>query len=48
LVYLLDSRFPDLIIGLAISIIVIRGGIQLIKDAKNEKQNQSAAGDVKR
>ena len=48
LVYLLDSRFPDLIIGLAISIIVIRGGIQLIKDAKNEKQNQSAAGNVKR
>ena len=48
LVYLLDSRFPDLIIGLAISIIVIRGGIHIIKDAKNEKQDQSAAGDVKR
>ncbi|MCH9646401.1 MAG: cation transporter [Proteobacteria bacterium] len=42
LVYLLDSRFPDLIIGLAISIIVIRGGIHIIKDANNEKQIQSA------
>lgn len=36
-VYLLDSRFPDLIIGLIISIIVIRGGIHIIKDAYHEK-----------
>jgi len=42
LVYLFDSRFPDLIIGLAISIIVIRGGVNIIKDANNEKQIQSA------
>lgn len=41
LVYLLDSRFPDLMIGLVISIIVIRGGIHIIKDAKNEKHIQS-------
>ena len=40
LVYLLDSRFPDLIIGLAISAIVIRGGLHIIKDACNEKQIQ--------
>ena len=40
LVYLLDSRHPDLIIGMAISIIVIRGGIQIIKDASNEMQLQ--------
>ena len=40
LVYLLDSRFPDLIIGLAISIIIIRGGIHIVKDANNEKQIQ--------
>lgn len=39
LVYLFDSRFPDLIIGLAISFIVIRGGIHIIKEAKNEKFN---------
>ncbi|MBC8212839.1 MAG: cation transporter [Gammaproteobacteria bacterium] len=41
LVYQLDSRFPDLIIGLVISIIVIRGGLHIIKDANNEKQIQS-------
>ncbi len=37
LVYMLDSRYPDLIIGLAISIIVIRGGIYIVKDANHEK-----------
>ncbi len=37
LVYMLESRYPDLLIGLAISIIVIRGGIDIIKDASNEK-----------
>jgi len=31
LVYALASPYPDLIIGLAISLIVIRGGIQIIK-----------------
>lgn len=40
LVYLLDSRFPDLIIGMIISIIVIHGGIIIIKDANDEKQLQ--------
>jgi len=38
LVYLLDSTFPDLIIGIIISIIVIRGGIHIIKDVNNEKE----------
>lgn len=38
LVYLFDSRYPDLIIGLAISVIVIRGGIHIIKDAATEKR----------
>jgi cation diffusion facilitator family transporter len=42
LVYLLDSRFPDLIIGMIISIIVVRGGIHIIKDADQEKQLLSA------
>ncbi|MDH3354592.1 MAG: cation diffusion facilitator family transporter [Chromatiales bacterium] len=37
LVYLFDSRYPDLIIGLAISVIVVRGGIHIIKDAAAEK-----------
>lgn len=38
LVYLLESRIPDLVIGLAISIIVIRGGIHIVKDASKEQQ----------
>lgn len=36
LVYLLDSRFPDLIIGMMISILVMRGGLFIIKDARIE------------
>ena len=38
LVSALGSRFPDLLIGLAISIIVIRGGIHILRDAVNEKK----------
>ncbi len=36
LVYALNSRFPDLVIGLVISIIVIRGGLNILNDASNE------------
>ena len=38
LVYTFESRYPDILIGLAISIIVIRGGIHIFKDASNEKR----------
>lgn len=38
LVYITGSRFPDLVIGLVISIVVIKGGIDIIKDAKSEKR----------
>ncbi len=37
LVYWLDSHLPDLLIGFAIALIVIRGGIAIIKDASREK-----------
>lgn len=37
LVNLLNSRFPDLIIGFMISIVVISGGIKIIQDAKSEQ-----------
>ncbi len=37
LVYLLDSHLPDLLIGFAIALIVIRGGMAIIRDAANEK-----------
>ena len=43
-VYLLDSRFPDLIIGFVISLIVIRGGIHIVKDAANEKSIHNGVG----
>jgi cation diffusion facilitator family transporter len=38
LVYLFDSPFPDFMVGFAISILVIYGGIHIIKDANNEKK----------
>lgn len=37
LVFLLDSHLPDLLVGCAIALIVIRGGIAIIKDAAKEK-----------
>jgi len=41
LVYLLDTRLPDLIIGLLISLIVVRGGMHIIKDADMERKLQA-------
>ena len=41
LVYFLNSRLPDIIIGIAITLIVIRGGILIVKDAAKEKQLQA-------
>ena len=38
LVYYLDSRLPDLIIGIIITLIVVWGGIFILKDAAKEKQ----------
>lgn len=37
LVYFLGSRFPDLIIGFAVGVIVLRGGIQILKEAREAK-----------
>lgn len=34
LVIVTSSRFPDLIIGTVISVVVIRGGVKILKDAK--------------
>ncbi len=36
LVYLFNSHLPDLLIGFAIALIVIRGGVAIIKDASKE------------
>ena len=38
LVYLLDSPFPDLFIGFVIAFIVVRGGIDIMRDANQEKE----------
>lgn len=38
-VYLFDTRWPDLVIGLIVSIIVLRGAISILKDAKQELRN---------
>jgi len=35
LVYLFNSHLPDLLIGFAIALIVIRGGLAIIRDASN-------------
>ncbi len=37
LVHLLDSPFPDLFIGFVIAFIVVRGGIDIMRDANQEK-----------
>lgn len=38
LVWLLDSHYPDLIIGLIISLIVLRGGIQILQTTQQTSQ----------
>lgn len=37
LVWALGSRYPDLVIGLAITIVVLRGGLQILKEAEEQK-----------
>ena len=43
LVALLGSRYPDLIVGTIISLIVIRGGITILKDAKQTRDAVTCA-----
>lgn len=38
LVYLLESCYPDLMIGLIISVIVTRCGLQILREANRERQ----------
>ncbi len=38
LVHALDSRFPDLVVGLIIAAVVLRGGIQIVRDAAGERR----------
>ena len=43
LVYATGTRYPDLIIGMLISLIVIRGGVHIIADAAIEKKKSNVS-----
>lgn len=43
LVMYLDSRMPDLVIGTAISALVLRGGIQILRESRQVRLNESGA-----
>ena len=43
LVLYLDSRLPDLIIGALISAVVLRGGVQILREAKEARQGKVGA-----
>jgi Co/Zn/Cd efflux system component len=45
LVAIAGSRYPDLIVGTIISLIVIRGGVNILKDARQTRE--AAAGAAK-
>lgn len=42
-VYALNSNLPDLIIGCLVSLLVVRGGMHIIKDAEQERQLQGSS-----
>jgi cation diffusion facilitator family transporter len=42
-VHFLNSNIPDIIVGLIISLVVIKGGFSILKDSKNELENSSCA-----
>ncbi len=44
LVWLLDSRWPDLIIGSLIALIILNGARHIIQDARNEYGPEEASG----
>jgi Co/Zn/Cd efflux system component len=41
LVAMTDSRIPDLVIGVVVALVVFRGGVHILKDAKNENDSSS-------
>jgi Co/Zn/Cd efflux system component len=43
LVWILSSRFPDLVIGLVIGLIVLRGGIRILKTAEEGRAEMSCS-----
>jgi len=47
LVAIIGSRFPDLIVGALISLIVVRGGIKILEDAKNTRESATCSSQQK-
>jgi Co/Zn/Cd efflux system component len=43
LVAVIGSRFPDLIVGTIISLLVIRGGVKILEDAKQTRESAKCA-----
>ena len=43
LVWLLGSRFPDLIVGAIISAVIVRGGVKILQEAKQERKTHIRA-----
>ena len=47
IVYLFDTRWPDLVIGFIVSIVVMRGAVLILKDARQEfRENSSTNGEI--
>ena len=47
MVYLFDTRWPDLGIGFIVSIVVLRGAVLILKDARQEfRENSSTNGEI--
>ncbi len=44
LVYWLGSNWPDLVIGSLVSLLVVRGGVMILKEARAESQNSCSQG----
>jgi len=42
LVWVLGSRYPDLVVGTAISIVVVRGGIKILSEARDARDAQES------
>lgn len=45
LVWAMDSRYPDLAIGLVIAMVVLRGGLRILKEAAEEKPGFACTND---
>lgn len=47
LVWWLGTNWPDLVVGFATALIAIKGGIEILRDARQERQQQRSGGGPK-